>query len=176
MLLLIGLGNPTPEYKKTRHNVGEMALRAIAGTDGEKFRFEKGFRGEIKHSEINGERTIFLFPHTFMNQSGEAAELVRKYYHIPHEKVFVLHDELDLPFGSFKLQFNRGPAGHNGVQSIMDTFGTKAFWRLRIGIGPVPEKMTGEKFVLGNFTKEEVKALPEILKKAAEVVLTQVKK
>lgn len=150
MKLIVGLGNPGEKYKNTRHNVGFMVLDQLEKEKPEGF--------------------ILAKPNTFMNLSGPAVKKLTKRYSLNADELIVIHDDIDIPIGEFKIQKGRGAAGHKGVQSIIDALKTKDFWRLRIGICPQKGKPENvEKFVLQNFTKEE----KEILKKIMENGWTQ---
>jgi PTH1 family peptidyl-tRNA hydrolase len=167
--LIVGLGNPEPSYTPTRHNVGERALYAL--TPSHTLSFNKGFRGATTDLVVQNKKNILLFPHTYMNHSGEAVSLVSTYYHIPAQDIWVIQDDLDVPFGILKVQFDRGAAGHHGIESIIAHLGTTAFWRIRIGIKPsTPSSLPTEKFVLGKFTAEEEDHLPHILRDVASTI------
>ncbi|OGZ24239.1 MAG: hypothetical protein A2896_00105 [Candidatus Nealsonbacteria bacterium RIFCSPLOWO2_01_FULL_43_32] len=153
MLLIVGLGNPGKKYEKTRHNVGSRVV------------------GELK--SLNLKDIILVQPTTFMNESGRAVKKITKNYKLKTENLIVVHDDIDLPLGEFKIQKNRGSAGHKGVQSIIDSLGTKDFTRIRIGIKPEqyyrPFRST-EKFVLEKFTKDEEEILKEVIPKVIEEI------
>jgi len=157
MILIIGLGNPGKKYKYTRHNVGFQVIDKLA--------------------KIKRKGWILAKPQTFMNQSGKAVKkLIKTYY--PNqamaklsELLWVIHDDIDIPLGQFKISFGRGSAGHKGVQSIINELGTKDFWRLRIGVSPKSGKPQNvEKFVLQNFTKSEEKIIKEVIEKVAQEI------
>ncbi len=117
MLLLVGLGNPGAEYAKNRHNIGFMALMAIAGRyDFGPFR--KKFHGQIAEGEIGGEKVLALKPETFMNDSGRSVAAAAAFYKIPPEDIIVLHDEIDIAAGKVRVKRGGGHAGHNGLRSI----------------------------------------------------------
>ncbi|OGE80710.1 MAG: aminoacyl-tRNA hydrolase [Candidatus Doudnabacteria bacterium RIFCSPHIGHO2_12_FULL_48_11] len=167
--LIIGLGNPGKQYKNTRHNLGFRVLDLLA--DGENWQ-DKHDSKFIKLNDI-----ILAKPQTFMNKSGEAVKEILKYY--PAAEMIVIHDDLDLPFGSIKVQKNISSAGHNGVQSIIDELGTQNFVRVRLGID-MPEargRIPGDVYVLQNFSglEEEIikqQLLPAAVK-AIETIQTQ---
>ncbi|MDO8505122.1 MAG: aminoacyl-tRNA hydrolase [bacterium] len=184
MKLIIGLGNPGEEYEKTRHNVGFMAIDKI-GTDLEfsKWKKEKKLEAEVSRGHIASccEDVILAKPQTFMNNSGRAVKLLTTHYRLHTTDLLIMHDDLDLELGTIKLSYGSGSAGQNGVQSIIDTLGTKDFWRLRIGIGPNHRtlssgKGTGQergdaaKFVLKNFSRAEQLILKKTLALATEAV------
>jgi peptidyl-tRNA hydrolase, PTH1 family len=149
MKLIVGLGNPGKKYEGTRHNAGFMAI------------------DELKKYDI--EDSILAKPKTFMNNSGKAVKEMVGYYKVKPEDLWVIHDDIDLPIGEFKISENRGSAGHKGVQSIIDELGIKNFNRIRIGICPAegkPERI--EEFVLKKFSKKESEGLKEALSKITE--------
>ena len=166
MKIIVGLGNPGEEYADTRHNAGWLVLDKLAG------RFGLGWRrsAKLKSLIIDCGDLYLVKPQTFMNESGEAVRLVMSYYKIlPQrfgretaatpdltDKLTVIHDELDLPLGEYKLSVDSRSAGHKGVQSIIDRLNTKRFTRVRIGIKSDRLKiMPAEKFVLERFNQEE---------------------
>ncbi len=179
MNLIIGLGNPGKKYDYTRHNVGFMVLDEIA------HHYHLNWEKEEKHKTLiaKGSDYILVKPQTFMNNSGQTASSLLRYYKLLPRTIFgvkkdsdltnsltVIHDELDLPLGTYKISTNSSSAGHNGVQSIIDHLKTKNFTRIRIGINTENRQhIPGDKFVLQNFTETELKVienlLPEILAK-----------
>jgi len=151
MILIAGLGNPGKEYEKTRHNIG---FRVI---------------DELAKNKLND--AVLLKPQTFMNNSGEAVSESVNFYKIKPTDLWVVHDDIDLPLGEFKISQNRGSAGHKGVESIIKKLGTKDFSRVRIGICPQKGKpKTVEKFVLQNFTKTEEKTIKEVVERAIQTI------
>lgn len=161
LILLAGLGNPGPEHERQRHNIGFMALDAIAGH----VQWRKKYKGEIAEGKIGGRKVIFLKPQTFMNLSGESVGPAAKFYKIPPDRIFVFHDELDIAPGEVRIKLGGGNAGHNGLKSIQAHLGTADFWRIRIGIGRPAHKGDVSDYVLGNFSKEEIPARDEILER-----------
>lgn len=148
MFLIVGLGNPGIKYQKTWHNIGFRAVDEIP-----------------KRNNL-----VMAKPQSFMNNSGKTVKVLIKHYKLNPENLIIIHDDIDLPLGKFKIQKNRGSAGHKGVQSIIKELGTKNFWRIRIGICPQKGKPKNiEKFVLKKITKEE-KTIKEIIKKTAEAI------
>src|SRR5690554_541296 len=133
--LIIGLGNPGPEYEATRHNAGFWLADQIADDLRASFNLEKTFFSWVAKARFEGEQVIIAKPITFMNRSGQAAGALLRFYKFVPEQVLVLHDELDLPPGQVKLKQGGGHAGHNGLRDIQSAFSSPAFWRLRIGIG-----------------------------------------
>lgn len=133
--LIIGLGNPGPEYETTRHNAGFWLADHLADDLKASFALEKGFSAWVAKARFEGEAVIIAKPVTFMNRSGQAAGALMRFYKLVPEQVLVLHDELDLMPGSVKLKQGGGHAGHNGLRDIQAAFSSPAFWRLRLGIG-----------------------------------------
>ncbi|MBI4652701.1 aminoacyl-tRNA hydrolase [Candidatus Kuenenbacteria bacterium] len=177
MKLIIGLGNPGEEYKKTRHNCGFMAVDKIAanfqfsifnGFDKLTTSFQSIFNAKISKGKIANENIILVKPQTYMNNSGQAVKKLTTYYKLPTTNLIIIHDDLDLPLGKIRISKSCGAAGHKGVESIICELKTKDFIRLRIGINPKQyhRPVCGtEKFVLQKFNKEEEKIIFESLEK-----------
>jgi len=133
--LLVGLGNPGPQYHHTRHNAGFDWLDAVARCLNATLQAQRGFFGDVARVG-QGEQTLWLLkPQTFMNHSGRAVAALARFYKIPPEAILVAHDELDLVAGSMKLKQGGGHAGHNGLRDIHAQLGSPNYWRLRLGIG-----------------------------------------
>lgn len=165
MLAVIGLGNPGKEYEKTRHNIGFMVLQALADEFGQSFRKEERFEG----FRLKAQGVEFLMPATYMNESGRAVQKLLRYFQIAPSKVLVVVDDMDLPFGEMRLKAFGGSGGHNGLKSLEAHLGTSHFARLRIGIGR-PVVGASADFVLGTFSQEEQKQLPEVIEAATGCV------
>lgn len=133
--LVAGLGNPGPEYERTRHNAGFWLLDNLADDMKVSFVNERAFFGQVAKARHGGETVLLVKPGTYMNRSGQAVGALARFYKIPPEAILVIHDELDLPPGHAKLKQGGGHAGHNGLKDIQSALGTPAFWRVRIGIG-----------------------------------------
>lgn len=133
--LIVGLGNPGPEYEATRHNAGFWLLDHLATDLKTSFTLEKSFFAWVAKARVNGENVILAKPITFMNRSGQSVGALARFFKLAPEQVLVAHDELDLLPGHAKLKQGGGHAGHNGLRDIQAVFGSPAFWRLRIGIG-----------------------------------------
>lgn len=152
--LILGIGNPGPEFRNTYHNVGLLALEVCAAGDraGE---FRNPSRKHFSHAR--GKRFLFAHSRTFMNESGISAREACSFFKVPPGSLAVLHDESDLPLGTFQCAFGKNPAGHKGVASIAEALGTTSFWRIRIGIRPEKESVrrkAGE-FVLSPILPED---------------------
>ena len=156
--LIIGLGNPGREYKNTRHNIGFMVVDKI-NTDSENKSKKIKFNAVIFESKYKKNKVIFAKPMTYMNLSGQAVCGIIKYYKVKQENVLVVHDDLDLPFGTIRLRATGGAGGHKGLQSIINQLKTKDFARMRLGIGRPPGKADPSDFVLKNFSRNELNQL-----------------
>jgi len=132
--LIVGLGNPGPQYQTTRHNAGFWFADLLAREHGGRFAMQRKLKGEVADVRIGNRRVRLLKPMTQMNLSGESVQAAVSYYKIPIEHVLVAYDELDFPPGRVQLKFEGSGAGHNGVGSVIEHLGTK-FWRLRFGVG-----------------------------------------
>lgn len=166
MWLIVGLGNPGPNYANNRHNVGFMAVDRLATAGGGGWR-EK-FHGLWTRGTLAGHDVVLLKPMTWMNLSGTSVGAAATFFKIPLARCLVLHDELDLAFGNVKVKIGGGHAGHNGLRSIFEHYG-KDFVRVRCGIGhPKVGDVTGH--VLGDFRGEELIELPLLLDRAVEAV------
>ncbi|MFG1462479.1 aminoacyl-tRNA hydrolase [Xanthobacter sp. DSM 24535] len=153
MILLAGLGNPGPKYVGNRHNIGFMAVEALARRH-RLSPWRRRFQGAVAEGEIGGEKVLALLPETFMNESGRAVAEAMRFYKIPLERVFVFHDELDLPPAKIRTKKGGGNAGHNGLRSITAQCGNE-YWRVRLGIGHPGDKALVHSYVLGDFAKGE---------------------
>lgn len=178
--LIVGLGNVGKNYVRTRHNAGFLFLDSLTSNE---FREEPKFKALI--SEVRGQRlevkeqtseksiptsgfqlpisVLLAKPVTMMNLSGDSVQLISNFYKIKPEEILVAHDDLDIQFGKYKIQFDKGPRIHNGVNDIENRLGTTKFWRLRIGIenreSENEYKIAGRDFVLGKFTQDELQVL-----------------
>jgi peptidyl-tRNA hydrolase, PTH1 family len=154
MRLVVGLGNPGSRHARNRHNIGFMAVAAIARRYGLP-PFRSRFKGELAEGVIAGERRLLLCPQTFMNASGESVLAAMSFYRIAPGEIVVIHDELDLRPGKVRVKQGGGNAGHNGLRSIDAMIGAD-FWRIRLGIGHPGVKELVHPYVLQNFTAEEM--------------------
>jgi len=166
MRLLVGLGNPGPKYASHRHNVGFMAVDAIARAHGLP-PFRARFQGRVTEGRLGDERVALLQPETWMNESGRSVAAAARFYKLDPADVIVLHDELDLVPGRLRVKQGGGAAGHNGLRSI-DTHVGNAYWRVRIGIGHPgsPERVHG--YVLHDFAKTDAVWLEPLLDAIAD--------
>jgi PTH1 family peptidyl-tRNA hydrolase len=177
VLLIAGLGNPGPRYEATRHNAGFRVVDRWVERHGNTSWRDK-FEGQIASVDCDhGERVLVLKPMTFMNLSGHSVRAALGFYKLEPSNLVVVHDELDLPFGEFRLKFGGGHAGHNGVGSIIEQLGTDGFARLRFGIGRAPAEFhgSGADFVLESFPLADRSQLDELID-ASTKVLDQIAK
>ena len=169
--LVVGLGNPGPDYAGNRHNVGQMALAELADRASATFRSHKaGAAVAEARSGLEGPRLILAKPNSFMNLSGGPVAGLLRFFSLDPSRLIVLHDELDIPFDTLRLKFGGGHGGHNGLRDIIAATGTGDFTRVRIGIGRPPGRQPAADFVLRDFTVEERKVLPNLLSDAADAV------
>jgi peptidyl-tRNA hydrolase, PTH1 family len=176
--IVVGLGNPGKKYKHTRHNVGFMVLDLLAQKQGLDWKTDKYSESIVSKGTIAGQEVILAKPQNFMNDSGTAVLALLKNYQLPVSSLLVVHDEIDLPFGTLRASHDSSSAGHNGVQSVINFLKTKNFTRLRIGVnsrtdGTVPT----EAFVLQNFLPEEWQKLSDtLLAESVNQILTLIQK
>ncbi len=154
-LLWVGLGNPGTEHARQRHNIGFMALDAIARQHGFSG-WRKRFKGEVAEGNVGGAKILALKPMTYMNASGDAVQQAAAFLKLTPADVFAFHDELDLAPGKVRVKKGGGVAGHNGLRDMQRAFGSADFWRVRLGIGHPGHKDRVTGHVLGNFAKVDI--------------------
>lgn len=174
MNLIVGLGNPGKEYENTRHSLGFMVVNSLAD---EAFtatwRYSKKFKADICHTFIDGQDVYLLKPQTYMNKSGESVREIVGFLDIPLERIWVIHDDLDLEAGLVRIRKEGSSGGHNGVQSIINNIGSERFPRFKIGIKTERgEVVPAEKFVLEKFSKDE----QTLMQEAVEKTVMEIKK
>ena len=163
MKLFVGLGNPGAKYAGNRHNIGFMALDAIAGAHG--FApWRSKFQGQVSEGRLGGTRVVLLKPETFMNLSGQSVGEAMRFFKIDPPDVVVFHDELDLAPGKLRLKQGGGHAGHNGLRSIHQHLGTDAYARVRLGIGHPGHKDRVAGYVLSDFAKADADWLDDLMR------------
>ena len=167
--LIVGLGNPGPEYAKTRHNLGFMLVDLLASRLHTTVKRDE-CRSLIGRAEIDNQTVEMAKPQTFMNLSGEAVKCLLVKEERSVEKVIVISDDLALPFGTIRIRPSGSHGGHNGLRSIIDCLGTQEFKRLRIGIMPEHSLADAKRFVLDNFAKGDSEAIEKVLENAADAV------
>lgn len=173
--LVVGLGNPGPKYAGNRHNVGFMVADRLAERC-EAPSWRDKFKGEFAKARLGRSEVVLLKPMTYMNLSGESVGAALKFFKVPVERLVVVHDELDLAFGTLRVKVAGGTAGHNGLRSIVQHCGGPGFVRLRMGIGRPRGKQDVESWVLSDFDTMERAELPDLLDTAADAVAAVVEK
>jgi PTH1 family peptidyl-tRNA hydrolase len=166
--LVVGLGNPGPEYSGNRHNVGFMVADLLAERVGGRFKAHKS-RAQVVEGRLVGRRVVLAKPMTFMNLSGGPVTALRDFYKVPVERIVVVHDELDFDFAVLRLKRGGGDNGHNGLKSITKSLGPDYF-RVRFGIGRPPGRMDVAAYVLKDFSAAERKDLAFEVDRAADAV------
>lgn len=164
MKAIIGLGNPEVKYKTTRHNTGFLMLDKILEKNSvvlsDKF---DSFFGK-------NQDTLYLLPKTYMNLSGSAVIQLMNFYKLKNTDILVIYDDATIQFGTFRFKKNGSFGGHNGIKSIINRLGTDVFDRLKVGVGPVPENIPIDSFVLSNFLPDELKLIDKMADVAADAV------
>jgi PTH1 family peptidyl-tRNA hydrolase len=165
MYIIAGLGNPTKEYENTRHNIGFMAVDALADKYGISF-MESRHKALIGKGMINGNKVVLVKPLTYMNLSGEAVKSVIDYYKADEtEELIVIYDDISLDVGQLRIRKKGSAGGHNGIKNIIAHLGHDTFMRIKIGVGEKPKGYDLADYVLGHFTKEELDIMKESLEK-----------
>lgn len=175
--LIVGLGNPGPNYAKTRHNIGQMVLDELAKEVGGSFKKHSKASAVVVEGRLGfgGPKVILMKSLGYMNTSGGPVSAVAKFYGIDPDHIIVVHDELDIPFDTIKLKIGGGEGGHNGLRDITKALGTKDYYRVRTGIGRPPGRMDTADFVLKPFSSTEAKDLPFLISNAADATMMLVK-
>nr|MBU1328279.1 aminoacyl-tRNA hydrolase [Candidatus Omnitrophota bacterium] len=168
MKLIVGLGNPGAEYALTRHNIGFLVLEKFARINNIKFKTSKRFNALIGEGQIGKEKAFLAMPQAFMNLSGHSVRPILNWLDINYHDMFVIIDDIALPFGAIRIKPKGSSGGHNGLNSIIDSISMQEFPRMRIGILGKKNIKSLSSYVLGKFTKAEQKNLPEVLDNAAQ--------
>jgi PTH1 family peptidyl-tRNA hydrolase len=169
--LVLGLGNPGPQYAGNRHNAGFMVLDVIAARDGGRFKSHKA-RGDVLETRLSGQRAVLAKPRSYMNDSGGPAAALRDFFKASIERIVVVHDELDLEAGALRLKQGGGDNGHNGLKSLRKSLGSGEFYRVRLGVGRPPGRQDPADYVLRDFPAAERKHLGVQLERAADAIDT----
>jgi PTH1 family peptidyl-tRNA hydrolase len=166
--LIVGLGNPGPDYAATRHNVGFWFVDALGL--GQPFKAEARFHGAVARLTRRGMDLRLVKPATFMNLSGRSVAAVSRYFEIPPEQILIVHDELDLAVGTVRLKQGGGHAGHNGLRDTINQLGSRDFWRLRVGIDHPGDRGQVTNYVLGRPSRDDALRIEESLRDAEGVI------
>jgi PTH1 family peptidyl-tRNA hydrolase len=167
--LVVGLGNPGPRYAGNRHNVGFMVLDELARRVGGSFKAHRG-RADVVETRLGERRAILAKPKCYMNLSGGPVASLRDFFKVPPADIVVVHDELDIPYGTLRLKLGGGDNGHNGLKSITQSIGSREYHRVRFGIGRPPGRQDPADFVLNDFSGAERKELPFHVDRTADAV------
>lgn len=168
--LVVGLGNPGPKYADTRHNIGFAVVELLAARAGERFRPHRGM-ADVAEARLDGARVVLAKPRSYMNLSGGPVAGVLRYYRVAPAELIVVHDDLDLSFGTVRLKRGGGEGGHNGLRSISQSLGTRDYLRARFGIGRPPGRMDPADYVLRPFAAAERAELALAVELCADAVL-----
>lgn len=177
MIAIIGLGNPGKKFKENRHNVGFLVIDEILKSPECLIMEQKNkFESELVKAAINNQKIILVKPQTFMNNSGKAVKKILNYYKIPLSKLWIVHDEIDLPLGVIRISKNISSAGHKGIESIIREIKSQNFFRFRIGIGPKSKaREPVEVYVLRDFNKEQKPIIKKVITKTVEIIINDLK-
>ncbi len=168
--LVVGLGNPGPDYAGTRHNVGVLVVDELAERARGRFAKHKRAHAQVAEERLQGHRAVLAKPSSYMNESGGPVKGLLDFYKVPMEQLVVIHDELDIPFTTLRLKLGGGDNGHNGLKSIRRSTGSGEFYRVRVGIGRPPGRQDPAEFVLKPWSSVERKELPLLVSDAADAV------
>ncbi len=173
--LVVGLGNPGPTYAGHRHNLGYLVVEELADRMGSGFRAHKNGRADVVEGRLTppgtpGPRVVLARPRCYMNESGGVVASLTSYYRVPAERLVVVHDEIDLPFGGLRVKLGGGDNGHNGLRSVRSSMGTGDYHRVRLGVGRPPGRQEVADFLLSNFNPTERKELGHAVVEAADAV------
>ncbi|MGH8959673.1 MAG: aminoacyl-tRNA hydrolase [Jatrophihabitantaceae bacterium] len=167
--LVVGLGNPGPRYAATRHNAGALVVDLLAERIGGRFKAHKS-RCDVVEGRLAAHPVVLAEPRSFMNESGGPVVAIARFYKVPLERITIVHDDLDLPFGALRLKRGGGDGGHNGLRSASSALGSTEYARVRVGIGRPPGRQDPADYVLREFAAAERKELPYLLDRAADAV------
>lgn len=168
--LVVGLGNPGPDYAGTRHNVGFLVVEELAARTRGRFAKHKRAHAQVAEERVQGHRAVLAKPSSYMNESGGPVKGLLDFYKVPTDRLVVVHDELDIPFASLRLKLGGGDNGHNGLRSIRRSTGSGEFYRVRVGIGRPPGRQDPADFVLKPWASAERAELPLLVSDAADAV------
>jgi PTH1 family peptidyl-tRNA hydrolase len=167
--LVVGLGNPGPRYAGNRHNVGFLVVDLLAERIGARFKTHRG-RADVVEGRLAGAPVVLAKPRSYMNDSGGPIVAVARFYKVPVEAITIVHDDLDIPYGTLRIKRGGGDGGHNGLRSATAALGVPDYARVRLGIGRPPGRQDPADFVLRDFTATERKDLAFHVDRAADAV------
>lgn len=172
---MVGLGNPGSRYDGTRHNLGFDVIDRLADKHGISVSRSK-FKALYGQGRVGGEAVVLVKPQTYMNLSGEAVQPLAQFFKTPIQRLLIICDEFQLPLGRLRIKPRGSDGGHNGLRSLIAQLGSQDFPRLRLGCGPVPERMDPADFVLGHWAVDERKAAAEMVERGALAVVSFLEK
>ncbi|MEN8098010.1 MAG: aminoacyl-tRNA hydrolase [Chloroflexota bacterium] len=167
--LVVGLGNPGKRYREHRHNIGFMAIDRMAQRADESSP-RVHFNAVVYDTRIEGMRVLLAKPQTFMNTSGNSVQSLVRFYRIPLDRILVIYDDLDIPFGALRIRSSGGSGGHKGMRSIIDRLSSQDISRMRLGIGRPPDAVDPSDYVLQKFRRSELDELDSLLDQAASAI------
>lgn len=171
--IVVGLGNPGPDYMATRHNVGHLVVELLAERSGAKLKMHRRGRSDVAETRVGGPpgvRAVLARPRTYMNLSGGPVAALCQFFKVVPERVVAIHDELDLTYGTLRVKLGGGDNGHNGLRSIRSSLGTGEFHRVRFGVGRPPGRMEPAAYVLKPWSTAERKDLEVHVERAVDAV------
>jgi peptidyl-tRNA hydrolase, PTH1 family len=168
--LVVGLGNPGSSYAKTRHNVGQMVADELASRSGSGWKTAKHAKADLVETRISGVRAVLAKPRSYMNDSGGPVAGLLKFFKVEPATLIVIHDELDIGYGTLRVKFGGGDNGHNGLRSIRKSLDSGDYYRVRFGVGRPPGRQDPTDFVLNEFSSAERKDLPFSVDRTADAV------
>ena len=169
MKLIVGLGNPGREYKKTRHNIGFNLIDFLADKYKYSFKIDKKFNSMVGETSINGEKVLIIKPLSFMNLSGTVVNKIKSFYDINIGDILVIQDDLDMDFGKIRVVYDSSSGGHNGIKNISECLGSQKYVRLKIGISN-DKNINTKDYVLGKFSKDNIKCLEHIYNRLDNII------
>ena len=175
--LVVGLGNPGPRYGLTPHNIGHLVVDELASRLGGPLRSHKSRRADVLvgRLELGGPRLVLGRARSYMNESGGPVKTLVDFYKVPPERLVVIHDEIDLPFGAIRVKCGGGDNGHNGLKSVRSALGTGDFCRVRVGIGRPDGPVSPATYVLSRWTRQKEAELPSLTGRSADAVATLIR-
>jgi PTH1 family peptidyl-tRNA hydrolase len=176
MKLIIGLGNPDSKYQNTRHNLGQKIIGKLLELKKINLESHSKLSAQLTEMGQGSQKILIGITDEYMNNSGVSVKKICNFYKISPQDLYVVHDDLDLEVGDYKIQFDRGPAGHNGIKSIIEHLGTQAFNRIRVGVGHPMINIPVEDYVLLPFSKEESAIIDTTVSKVVKELETIIEK
>lgn len=172
--LVLGLGNPGPEYANTRHNLGARVVTLLAERFGERLKKSRN-RAQVAEVRDGGQRVVLARPDGYMNESGGPASLLARYYKVPVERIVVVYDDIDLAEGKLQVRRGGGTAGHNGIKDVVKALGSPDFYRVRLGVGRPPGRQDPADYVLAPIPKRLAEDLGVLVERGADAVMDAIR-